>query len=137
MQLWPETAIIWKVIHPEWTVTMNLFRIKPEIKQNSHKTKDHMTNDLQQWWECIDEIMNYIYHVSKFIQSKLEFSISLFKSCIMFRNFMFVFHVDLHAKLVFNIRFIFLPMFKLEYKNYLSNKTSCKVLIATNCMMSP
>jgi hypothetical protein len=60
----------------------------------------------------------------------------LFIGCIMFCNFMFVFHVDLHAKLVFNIRFVFLPMFKLEWKIICQRKSTAnkyEVLIATNC----
>jgi hypothetical protein len=62
----------------------------------------------------------------------------LFIGCIMFCNFMFVFHVDLHAKLFFNIRFIFLPMFKLEWKIVRKGPAANKydVLIATNCQMS-
>lgn len=56
----------------------------------------------------------HIYHVSIFVQRKLEFLISLFIGCIVFCNSMPVFHEDLHAKLLFYFRSVLLSMFKLE-----------------------
>ena len=56
----------------------------------------------------------HIYHVSIFVQRKLEFLISMFIGCIVFCNLMPVFHEDLHAKLLFYFRSVLLSMFKLE-----------------------
>lgn len=73
---------------------------------------------IQKFWALIRtyKFWIHIYHVSIFVQGKLEFLISFFVGCIVFCNLMLVFHEDLHAELLFYFRSIFLPMFKLECK---------------------